>query len=179
MDARDLPRSGYPSDSTSSLVGVGLQDELPAADHTTTTRRNGAGAPPRIHHGPRGPGRQEPGGPAGSPLATSDPTLPPAPPSAPPPSDWEGSAHQDTPDAATFLLCHHPRPPCGRGWCRSAGRSGVRGGTPRNHPLSYSGRRRAVPTSLWPWASDGQPLERLIVGSCRYWRPRGRSVGAG
>jgi hypothetical protein len=140
--------------------------------------RNGAGAPPRLHHGPRGQGGPEPGG-ARRPAASHDrPDAPLAPPLAPPPTDGEGAARQDSPNAATLLLRHHPRPPCGRRWYRSAVKIRVRGGTPRNHPLSYSGRRRAAPTNRWPLASDGPSAERRIVGPCRHWRPRGRSVGA-
>ncbi len=56
---------------------------------------------------------------------------------------------------------------------------GTWGDTPKPVALSLSDRRRAVPTSQWPWASDGPSAERRIVGPCRHWRPWGRSVGAG
>ena len=142
---------------------------------------NGGGEPSRTPRGHRWPGGPEPAGPAGP------PSIPARPDAAPDPLPRSrrrhlrrgGGGSHDTLSAATLLLRHHPRPPCGRGWCRSAGKSGVRGGTPRDHPLSYSGRRRAVPTSRWPWASDGPSAEQRIVGTHRHWRPRGRSVGAG
>jgi hypothetical protein len=172
---------GYPSDSTRSLAGVGPLDELPGAVRTTIARgQRGGGA---VTHAPWAPlaGRAGAGRarrPAASP-ARPDAALDSLPRSRRRHLGWGGGSSQDTLSAATPLLRHHPRPPCGRGWCRSAGKSGVRGGTPRDHPLSYSGRRRAVPTSRWPWASDGPSAEQRIVGPHRHWRPRGRSVGAG
>ena len=143
---------------------------------------NGGGDPSRTPRGHCWPGGPELGGPAGRRLLPLVPTLPPTPPL--PRSRRRrlrrgGGGSPDTLPAATLLLRRRTRPPWGRGWSRSAGTSWVRGGTPRNHPLSYSGRRRAVLTSRWPWASDGPSAEQRIVGSHRHWRPRGRSVGAG
>ena len=157
---------GYPSDSTRSLAGVGPLGELPGAARTTFAR--GQRGRRSVTYAPRAPLA----GWAGAGRARR-----------PPPHNRSyqrcrlrrlrrgGGGSLDTIPAATLLLRRRTRPPWGRGWSRSAGTSWVRGGTPRNHPLSYSGRRRAVLTSRWPWASDGPSAEQRIVGSHRHWRP--------
>ena len=166
---------GYPSDSTRSLAGVGPLGELLVAACATTARgqrgrRSDSYAQRASLAGWAGAGR----GPQARRLLQLVPTLHPT---SPPPRSRRrhlrrgGSGPLDTLPAATLLLRRHTRPPWGRCWSRSAGKSWVRGGTPRDHPLSHSGRRRAVLTSRWPWASDGPSAEQRIVGSHRHWRP--------
>ena len=131
---------GYPSDSTRSLAGVGPHDDWRAAARTTTSRpqrgmRDATLTPeaPRAGRagGRRGRlGRRQPRPPRCRPRL--------APPSALPSSVRTGAARQDSPTPPRFLIRHHPRPPCGRGWCRSAGKSRVRGGTPRDLSLSLT-----------------------------------------
>jgi hypothetical protein len=173
---------GYPSDSTRSLAGVGPQDDWRAAARTTTPRpqpgmRAATLTPGALWAGWAGGrrgrlDRRQPRPPRGrSRLAPS---------SAPPSTVWTGGARQESPTPPRFLIRHHPRPPCGRGWCRSAGKSRVRGGTPRDLWLSLTlagvgqcsladglgrqtGRSRSAGSSA-----------RVATGG-----PGGRSVGAG
>ena len=131
---------GYPSDSTRSLAGVGPQDDWRAAARTTTSRpQRGMRAATLTPGAPRA-GRA--GGRRGLPdrCHPRPPRCRPrlAPPSALPSTVRTGAARQDSPTPPRFLIRHHPRPPCGRGWCRSAGKSRVRGGTPRDLSLSLT-----------------------------------------
>ena len=169
---------GYPSDSTRSLAGVGPQDEWRAALARPLPGCNGAGAPPRLRQEPRGPGGQEEGG-AGRTGASRDRhDAAPA---------WHLSRRRRqrtgwgrTPGFANAATLPPPSPstaPVRSGLVQQCWQEqGTWGDTPT---LSHSGRRRAVPTSRWPWASDGPCAEQRIVGPHRHWRPRGRSVGAG
>ena len=165
---------GYPSDSTRSLAGVGPLGKLPGAACTTFAR--GQRGRRSVTYAPRAPlagwaGAGRARRPAASSCSSRRCPRPPLPRSRRRHLRRGGGGSHDTLHAATLLLRHHTRPPWGRGWSRSAGKSWVRGGTPRDHPLSYSGRRRAVLTSRWPWASDGPSAEQRIVGSHRHWRP--------
>jgi hypothetical protein len=87
------------------------------------------------------------------------------------------------PGFANAATLPHPSPstaPVRPGLVPQCGQEpGTWGDTPRPVALSHSGRRRAVLTSRWPWASDGPSAEQRIVGSHRHWRPQGCSVGAG
>ena len=172
---------GYPSDSTRSLAGVGPQDEWRAAARTTTSRPQRGMRAATLPGAPRA-GRA--GGRRGRPdrCQPRPPRCRPrlAPPSALPSTVRTGAARQDSPTPPRFLIRHHPRPPCGRGWCRSAGKSRVRGGTPRDLSRSLTlagvgqcsladghgrqaGRSRSAGSSA-----------RVATGG-----PGGRSVGAG
>ncbi len=129
--------------------------------------RNGAGAPTRLRQEPRGLGGQEAGGPGRT------------------------TAGRDCPDAApTWHLPWRRRQRTGRGRTPgftnattlplpSPSTAPVRSGMVPQCGQEPGTWGDTVPTSRWPWASDGPSAERRIVGPCRHWRPRGRSVGAG
>ena len=87
------------------------------------------------------------------------------------------------PGFANAATLPHPSPstaPVRPGLVPQCGQEpGTWGDTPRPVALSHSGRRRAVLTSRWPWASDGPFAERRIVGPCRHWRSRRTLSGGG
>ncbi len=132
---------GYPSDSTRSLAEVGSQDGLRAAARTLTTlAASGRLRASTYTMGPRS-GRAGAGATPVCDAATSDTTL-----SAPhlrPGMVQQVLVRPTTTSHAFTSLRHHPRPPCGRGWCSMAGEH-----------LRYVGVLLHLPAlSLWP-ASD-------------------------
>jgi hypothetical protein len=115
--------------------------------------------------------------------------LPAATATLPPPPGTSLGAAVNGPDGcrppglANAATLPHPSPstaPVRQGLVPQCGQEpGTWGDTPRPVALSHSGRRRAVLTSRWPWASDGPFAERRIVGPCRHWRSRRTLSGGG
>ncbi len=181
MDARDRSRSSvsFGLDPLACWSGLaGWTAGCCSRDHHQGC--NGAGAPPRLHHGPRGPGWQEP---QRARRRTTNPVRP-------------ASAFGTTLGAATS----------GRGWCCRSGYDQRRhapspspptapvrpgmvqqcgqdrqyvGGYPvtTRSPTLASVGKCSLADGHGP--SDGLSSARRVVGPCRRWRPRGRSVGAG
>jgi hypothetical protein len=110
----------------------------------------------------------------------SAPPRPPAPPSALPLAAGVGAAGPITTSLAFASLRHHPCPPCGRGWCSSAGKiCCMWGGYPiTTHSPSLAGVGQC-PLANGHGPSDGQPLVCQLSCPRRHWRPQGHSVGAG
>ena len=131
--------------------------------------RSGACAPPRSPLEPRGPGGPEDGGACLTGVIRDRHAAVPAwhlprrcrqRSGRVPPARIRQRRH-----ASSSVTIHGPRA-AGVGAAVRA-RAGW-GDTPRPVALSHSGRRRAVLTSRWPWASDGPSAEQRIVGPHRH-----------
>ena len=182
MDARDRLRSRVSlgldalacwSGTAGRMAGSRPHDHLPAA--TGHARRHAYPWSPAGRAGRRtaGPAR---------PASAATATLPP-PPGTSLGAAVNGPDGSRTPGFANAATLPHPSPstaPVRLGLVPQCGQEpGTWGDTPRPVALSHSGRRRAVLTSRWPWASDGPSAERRIVGPCRHWRSRGTLSGGG